>query len=145
MNKLITILIALIFLNNCSFNENSRIWKNNDNKLESDKNIKKIFENEESAVSELNKNLKLDLSKVKFNNKIVDNENNLGSQNYNGELNRVANFKFSKLDEVNQLSFKPVFLENGIIFLIKKVQLLDMTIIKKFYGKKIIIQKQKEN
>ena len=120
MNKLITILIALIFLNNCSFNENSRIWKNNKNNLETDKNIKKVFAEEKKVISELNKNLKLDLSKLKSNNKIIDNQNNLGSQNYSGNLKKVANFKFSKLDQINKLNFKPVFLNDGIIFFDKK-------------------------
>jgi len=120
VNKLIIILIALVFLNNCSFNENSRIWKSNENNLGTDKNIKKVFAEEKNVISELNKNLKLDLSNIKSNNKIFDNQNNLGPQNYNGELNKITNFKFSKLDEINQLNFKPVFLEDGIIFFDKK-------------------------
>ena len=43
MNKLIFILIALFLINNCSFNENSKIWKDKENKLEDDKKIKKIL------------------------------------------------------------------------------------------------------
>ena len=39
MNKLIFNFILLFFLNNCSFNENSRIWKDKENKLETDKKI----------------------------------------------------------------------------------------------------------
>ena len=52
MNKLIFIFIVLFFLNNCSFNENSRIWKDKENKLETDKKITKVFAEENvSAVS----------------------------------------------------------------------------------------------
>ena len=43
MNKLIVILIVLFFLNNCSFNEKSRIWNNNERKSETDKKIIKVF------------------------------------------------------------------------------------------------------
>ena len=43
MNKLIIIIIAFIFLNNCSFNEDSKIWKNKDQDLSQDQNIKQIF------------------------------------------------------------------------------------------------------
>ena len=39
MNKLILTLIVLIFLNNCSFNENSKIWKNEEDKIETNKNV----------------------------------------------------------------------------------------------------------
>ena len=34
MNKLIFTFIVLFFLNNCSFNENSRIWKNKENTID---------------------------------------------------------------------------------------------------------------
>ena len=43
MNRIIILITALIFLNQCSFNENSRIWKDKENKLETQKNIKKVF------------------------------------------------------------------------------------------------------
>ena len=120
MNKLIFTFIALIFLNNCSFNENSRIWKDKENKLETDKKITKVFAEENISVSEFNRDLKLDLSSIKINNKKNENQNNLGLQNYKGELTKIGNFKFSKLEELNQLDFKPIFLKNGIIFFDKK-------------------------
>ena len=120
MNKLIFTFIALIFLNNCSFNENSRIWKDKENKLETDKKITKVFAEENISVSEFNRDLKLDLSSIKINNKKNENQNNLGLQNYKGELTKIGNFKFSKLEELNQLDFKPIFLNNGIIFFDKK-------------------------
>ena len=120
MNKLIFTFITLIFLNNCSFNENSRIWKDKENKLETDKKITKVFAEENISVSEFNKDLKLDLSSIKINNKKINNQNNVGLQNYKGELTKIGNFKFSKLDELNQLDFEPIFLKNGIIFFDKK-------------------------
>ena len=107
-------------LNNCSFNENSRIWKDTENKLETDKKITKVFAEENISVSEFNRDLKLDLSSIKINNKKNENQNNLGLQNYKGELTKIGNFKFSKLEELNQLDFEPIFLKNGIIFFDKK-------------------------
>ncbi len=120
MNKLIFTFIALFFLSNCSFNENSRIWKDKENKLETDKKITKVFAEESLSVSEFNRDLKLDLSSIKINNKNYENQNNLGLQNYKGELTKIGNFKFSKLEELNQLDFGPIFLNNGIIFFDKK-------------------------
>ena len=120
MNKLIFTLIALFFLNNCSFNENSRIWKDKENKFEKDKKITKIFVEENVSVSEFNRDLKVDLSSIKINNKKNENQNNPGLQNYKGELTKIGNFKFSKLEELNQLDFEPIFLNNGIIFFDKK-------------------------
>ena len=120
MNKLIFTFIALFFLNNCSLNENSRIWKDKENKLETDKKIIKVVVEENLNISEFNQDLKLDLSLLKINNKKIDNKNNLGLQNYKGELKKIGNFKFSKLEEINQLDFKPIFLKNGIIFFDRK-------------------------
>ena len=120
MNKLIFTFIAFFFLNSCSFNENSRIWKDKENKLEIDKKITKVFAEENISVSEFNRDLKLDLSSIKINNKKNENQNNLGLQNYKGELAKIGNFKFSKLEEINQLDFEPIFLKNGIIFFDKK-------------------------
>ena len=120
MNKLIIILIAFIFLNNCSFNEDSKIWKNKDQDLSQDQNIKQIFADEKTTVKEFNKVLKLDLSNLKTNNKINDNKNNLSSQTYGGNLNKIGNYKFSKFEEINTINFEPLFLSDGIIFFDKK-------------------------
>ena len=120
MNKFIFTFIAFFFVNNCSFNENSKIWKIKENKLETDKKIINVFLEDKATVTEFNEDLKLDISSIKISNKKIDNKNNLGLQNYKGELKQVGKFKFSKLDEINQLGFKPAFLKNGIIFFDKK-------------------------
>ena len=120
MNRIIILITALIFLNQCSFNENSRIWKDKENKLETQKNIKKVFVEDKKITTEFNQELKLDLSKIKFNDKITDDKNNYGSQNYEGLINKIGNYKFSKFEDVNQLNFKPIFLDDGLIFFDKK-------------------------
>ncbi len=120
MSKFFFILITIFFLNNCSFNENSKIWKKKDDNLEIKKNVKKIFEEKQKIISEFNKQLELDFSSIKTNNKIIDNQNNYGAQNFKGKLNKVGSYKFSKLEEINKFDFKPVFFKNGIVFFDKK-------------------------
>ena len=119
MNKLIFILITIVFLNNCSFNEKSRIWKNKEKKLENNKIIK-IDSKDKKIVSEFNQGTEVDLSSLKISSKINENQNNFGSQNYKGDLNKIGNFKFSKLEEINQLNFKPIIFKKGVIFFDKK-------------------------
>ena len=114
MNRLAKIIIALFFLNQCSFNENSRIWKAKE--IENNNNIKKIFSVENKITAEFNQELKLDLSKIRTNYKIINNQNNYGSQEYNGSIKKIGNYKFSKLDNINQLNYKPLFLDDGLIF-----------------------------
>jgi len=120
VNKLIFTLIVLFFFNNCSFNENSRIWKDKENKLEIDTKIIKVFSEDKATVREFNQDLKIDLSSIKIVNKKINNQNNLGLQNYKGNLKKIGSFKFSKLEELNNLNFEPIFLKNGIIFFDKK-------------------------
>jgi len=119
VNRLLIFIISLFFLNNCSLNENSRIWKNKKDNSINPKNIKKIF-SEKKIITQFNQELKLDLANIKINNKVVDNQNNYGFQNYSGSIDKVGNYKFSKLDDVNELNFKPVFLNDGLIFFDKK-------------------------
>ena len=120
MTRVIILILSLFLLNHCSFNENSRIWKDKEKNLESKKNIKKVFSEEKKISSEFNQELKLDLTKIKTNNRIIDNKNNYGSQNYGGLVKKIGSYKFGKFEEINQLNFKPVFLDNGLIFFDKK-------------------------
>ena len=116
MNRIIILVIALFFLNHCSLNDKSRIWKKGGDKLESQKNFKKVFEEDKKIETEFNQELKLDLSSIIPNNKISDNKNNYGSQKYDGLTIKSGNYKFSKFANVNQLNFKPIFLDDGLIF-----------------------------
>ena len=120
MNRLAVLILLFFLVNNCSFNENSGIWKDKQKALEDQKNIEKVFLDKELVTSEFNQELEIDLANIKTNNKIIDNKNNFGSQNYEGLFNKVGNYKFSKLENVNQLNFKPIFLDNGLIFFDKK-------------------------
>jgi outer membrane protein assembly factor BamB len=136
VTRVIILIISLILLNHCSFNENSRIWKDKEKKLEPVKNIKKVFSEEKKISSEFNQELKLDLTKIKTNNRIIDNKNNYGAQKYGGLLKKIGTYKFGKFEEINQLNFKPVFLENGLIFFDKKGSIIRYNNNKKVLWKK---------
>ena len=143
MNKVFVILIFSIFLSNCSLNENSKIW-NKKEKIENESKVsKKILTEKEIISTEFNPLLKLDLSKNKQNNKIFDPLNNFGSSKYNGQLNKVNQYKFSKLENFNQFNFEPLILDNGVIVFEKKGTIIRFNVIKKLFGKITFIQKQK--
>ncbi len=120
MNKFFFTLIIFVLFNNCSLNENSKIWDNKEKKSDNQNKSVKVLSDEKKVVLEFNKELRLDLSGIQISNKTIENQNNNGSQSYKGELNKIGSFKFSKLDEINQIDFKPGFLKNGIIFFDKK-------------------------
>ena len=124
MNKVLiyTIFITLLFLNNCSLNENSRIWKDKDKHKDfvKQENVKKLFVEEDIISTEFNPDLQINVTKINEKDKYTNNTNNYGSQNYNGLLNKERTYTFSKLDNINQLDFKPAFLTDGLIFFDKK-------------------------
>ena len=107
MNKITLIAILLLFLSNCSLSKNPLNWKKEEVKLEDQQNITKVFTKDNVIQKEFNSDLKLDLSNIVLNNKIIDDKNNFGSQNYEGLFNKVGSYKFSKLNGFNQLSLKP--------------------------------------
>ena len=118
MNRLIILFLSISLLNQCSLNENTRLWK--DKETEAQTNIKKLFVDDKKITTEFNQGLKLDLTKFKTNNLIDDNKNNFGFKNYIGILKKTGSYKFSKFEDVNQLDFKPIFLNEGLIFFDKK-------------------------
>ena len=63
MIRLILFVSTLVFLSNCSISETSRIWNDKEEKIENQKNIKKLFDKEKKIITELNPDLKLDLSR----------------------------------------------------------------------------------
>ena len=117
MIRLILFLFTLL-LSHCSLNETTRLWK--DKETEIQPNIKKLFEKNKNSTTEFNQDLKIDLTKVKTNTQIVNNKNNLGFKDYIGKFKKIGKYKFSKFDDINQLDFTPIFLNDGLIFFDKK-------------------------
>ena len=120
MIKLIILAISILVLNHCSFNEKTSILIDKEKKPEIQKDIREIFSEDIKITTEFNQKLRLDLSKIKTNNLVIDNKNNYGSQEYTGQINKIGNYKFSKLENVKQFNFKPIFLNNSLIFFDKK-------------------------
>ncbi len=120
MSKLIILLITFFLINNCSFNENSRIWKDKEKELSAQSKLKKVFEEKKLVTQEFNQELNLDLSFIKSKNNFNENQNNFGSQSYKAELKKIGSYKFSKLQELNQINFKPLLFSNDVVFFDKK-------------------------
>ena len=94
MNRLFYFILFYFFSTSCSLNEDSKLWKKKN--IQKDENTKLILVKEKKFTKEFNSQIKLDLSKIKIQNKIFDNQNNFGSLEYSGSLNKVGIFKFRK-------------------------------------------------
>ena len=120
MNRLLLLILIPFVLLNCSFNPNSKIWNKEDNKFEDDKNLKKINFIDKQKTIELNPSVKIDLLDVNTKENFDINQNNFGSLRYQGSLEKIANYKFTKFNNINELNFEPLFLRDSLIFFDKK-------------------------
>ena len=120
MNRLIVFIISIFFLTQCSVSEKINPWKGKEKKIEKVKKKTRVLSDDKKIITEFNQNLKLDLTDIKTSNKTVDNRNNFGIQDYEGLINKIGNYKFAKLENINQLNFKPIFLNDGLIYFDKK-------------------------
>ena len=114
MSRIFHLILILIFLPNCSLNENSKIWNKKEKNLK--ENVKVILTKEKEFSEEFNPKLNINLSNIKFKNATYSVQNNFGSHDYPGTFSKAENFKFSKFKNIEQLNFKPLFLKNGLIF-----------------------------
>jgi len=113
--RLLLLIFTLFFLSNCSVKEGSGLWNKNE-KIEDQKKVKILFSKEKKIITEFNPELKLDTSEILFNVDIDDNQNDTGAQNYIGLNEKINTFKFSTIKDTNQLNYKPIFLDEGLIF-----------------------------
>ena len=158
MNKVFVLILIPFFLYSCSLNSNSKIWNKEQNKLEKSKDFKKIDFEEKKEVTELNSSIKINFSNIQLNENSLNDQNNFGSLKYLGMLKKVGSFKFSKFKDIDNLNFKPLFLEKGLVFFDKKGSIIrydeNSKIIwkKNYYSKsekklspKLSFYKEKEN
>ena len=135
MIRILIYILIFSFLSNCSFNKNSKLWNKKEIKIENKKNIKRIVSKEKIIEKELNSNLKLDLSNVKYNTSL-NNYNDFGFQLYQGNLDYIGNFKFSRHGNDEFTKTNPVFFENGLIYFNNKGSILRFGNNKKIIWKK---------
>ena len=55
MSRLFLLILSIFFLNQCSLNEDSRLWKDNQKEINNQTNIKKVFLEEKKITTEFNK------------------------------------------------------------------------------------------
>ena len=129
MNKII-FLFVLIFLTGCSLNKNSKFWSTSETLNEDTNNIN-ISKSEEilnkSSVyeEEFNQNLKIKVEGNFNSNKQLDYlTNNNGRVNFNGKLETLSRYKFSKIKNFYQYEPEIVFHNKSLIFFDNKGNIL---------------------
>ena len=116
MSKLSLLILITLLLSGCSLTRSSKLWNNDKTQVNEPETIKIVLTNEASPVEEFNSNIEIDISNGNFNKDPNNNQNNAGELNYEGILNKVGKYSFSKFNDFEYLDVQPIFYNQNLIF-----------------------------
>ena len=116
MNKLSLLILILLFINNCSISKKQGFFGKDKPDLEKTQNIETILTKQIREEQELNPTLEIKISDGKFNKNFNNNHNNIGELYYEGGLEKIGNYNFTKFDNFEHIDVQPVFYNENIIF-----------------------------
>ena len=130
MNKLFYLLVIFLFLSSCSLDTKSGLWTKTEKLDSENKNLEvKIFEENEIYEREFNIDLKIKLRNDFKKNSFINNlSNNNGVVNFDGSIDKIKKFKFSKIDQFD--NYQPELLitkNNNLIFFDDKGTVLNFS------------------
>ena len=143
MNKILGLFLVFILISNCSLDKKSSLWTES-KKIETvnDLVINELFKNEEAFNKEFNSNVKIQLKSNPTKNSFVNNlNNNNGRVSYNGSLKNISRFKFSTIDNFDQIEPEILFDEDNIIFFENKGSIFNFDKFSKLIWKKNFYKK----
>ena len=143
MNKILGLFLVFILISNCSLDKKSGLWTES-KKIETvnDLVINELFKNEEALNKEFNLNVKIQLKSNPTKNSFVNNlNNNNGRVSYNGSLKNISRFKFSTIDNFDQIEPEILFYGDNIIFFENKGSIFNFDKFSKLIWKKNFYKK----
>ena len=143
MNKILGLFLVFILISNCSLDKKSGLWTES-KKIETvnDLVINELFKNEEALNKEFNSNVKIQLKSNPTKNSFVNNlNNNNGRVSYNGSLKNISRFKFSTIDNFDQIEPEILFYGDNIIFFENKGSIFNFDKFSKLIWKKNFYKK----
>tara|TARA_Y100000287_G_scaffold41295_1_gene31872 strand:- start:1992 stop:3293 length:1302 start_codon:yes stop_codon:yes gene_type:complete len=123
--RIFKLILLLILISGCSFKDTTGYWTNEKELSKSESNFKPLFENNERLLKEFNTNYKIKLDdsligSIQYNTL----DNNDGYVKYNGNLEKISKYNFSKISDYNKFEPDLIFHNNGIIFFDNKGNIL---------------------
>ena len=129
--KFLNILILILFLQNCSFDQKSGIWKNDDSNTDSNNKIFKDFQKLSSSNELFDKIIKIDekfkfkspdpVNNLEWNDTFFDETNNIPNLNYKG-IEKLT-FKSKKITS-QKLNKSILYEDNNLILSDEKGNLI---------------------
>ena len=145
MNKTSLLILIFLLISNCSINKKKGFWVKETPDVEEIKNVKTILTKQIREEQEFNPTIKIKASNGKFNKNPNNNQNDIGETSYEGILEKIGKYKFSKFDDFEHTDVQPVFYNEHIIFHDNKGTIILYDQNQKKYGKKTFIVKVKRN
>ena len=116
MNKLSLLILILLFTNNCSINKKQSFWGKGKSNIEEIENIKTVLTKQVRIEQEFNPTLEIKVPYGKLNKNFINNQNNIGELSYEGGLEKIGIYKFSKFYDFEYINVEPVFYNDHVIF-----------------------------
>ncbi|MDA7752743.1 PQQ-like beta-propeller repeat protein [Candidatus Pelagibacter sp.] len=116
MNKILLSVLILLILNNCSASKKAGFWNKDDKDQQQIENTKTILTKQIRLEEEFNSNLYVKISSGKFNQNSLNDQNDTGELAYEGVLEKIGKYKFSKFNDFDFISPNPLFYNKNLVF-----------------------------
>ena len=116
MNKVLLSVLILLILNNCSASKKVGFWNKDDKNQQQIENNKTILTKQIRLEEEFNSNLYVKISNGKLNQNSLNDQNDTGELTYEGVLEKIGKYNFSKFNDFDFISSSPLFYNNNLIF-----------------------------
>ena len=116
MNKVLLSVLILLILNNCSASKKVGFWNKDDKNQQQIENNKTILTKQIRLEEEFNSNLYVKISNGKLNQNSLNDQNDTGELTYEGVLEKIGKYNFSKFNDFDFISPSPLFYNKNLVF-----------------------------
>ena len=116
MNRAFLSLLILLILNNCSASKKAVFWDNDVKDQMQIENIKTILTKQVRHEEEFNSNLYVNISNGKLNQSSLNDQNDTGELAYEGVLEKIGKYNFSKFNDFDFISPNLLFYDKNLVF-----------------------------
>jgi len=116
VNKVLLSVLILLILNNCSTSKKAGFWNKDNKDQQKIENTKTILTKQIRLEEEFNSNLYVKISNGKPNQNSLNNQNDTGELAYEGILEKIGKYNFSKFNDFDFISPSPLFYNNNLVF-----------------------------
>jgi outer membrane protein assembly factor BamB len=116
VNKVLLSVLILLILNNCSTSKKVGFWNKDDKEQIQIENTETVLTKKIRLEEEFNSNLYVKISNGKPNQNSLNNQNDTGELAYEGNLEKIGKYNFSKFNDFDFISPRPLFYNKNLVF-----------------------------